>query len=379
LCQVVTEIERCEECGVPVLIGEELRWEDGGVISMAQSPGNRMVIYESNIIDNVFRGVEELTGEPIELLAIESRRRETRRFIERSFPFEVRNTLLIGEPDRDDQSTQAGRMLYQSVQRIRKDLSERVINYARTFGYGDVAMDWESGEPYPWRKLVIRNPYSLSLWKADVLGTVEAFEGVDMCVESEEMGDDVFQVRVSPGEHPVALRERLGRRKGYEFKEGDIAYEMCATCGIPKDIAGYEWDLARGTITAKDTGRRVAIFGSLAVDAVLDDVVAEHGPAVEQAVIEAQRRFVKARVDASQAREVAASLKFYLARRGLGYLSELQADARSMSAKVTNACLHLLMVGMAQAFFELILEKESAAPQWELSEDGVLHIAIQAK
>lgn len=375
---MVAEIERCGECGVPLLIGEELRWEDGGVISLAQSPRNRMVVYESNIIDNVFRGVGELTGEPIEPLVIESRRRETRRFVERSFPFEVRNTLLIGKPGMDDQSTPAGKMLYQSIQRIRKDLSERVINVARIFGYGEVAMDWESGETYPWRSLVIRHPYSLSLWKADVLGTVEAFEGTDMWVESEEVGDDVFQVRVFPSEHAVALSGRLGRRKRYEFQPGDIAYERCTTCGVPKDITDYEWDLARGTLTARDTGRRVAIFGSLAVDAVLDDVVAEHGTSIEQAVIEAQRRFVKARVSAQQAREVAASLKLYLARRGLGYLSELQADTRSMRAKVTNACLHLLMVGMAQAFFELILEKESAAPQWELSEEGELNIFIQA-
>jgi hypothetical protein len=50
-----------------------------------------------------------------------------------------------------------------------------------------------------------------------------------------------------------------------------------------------------------------------------------------------------------------------------------------MSAKVVNACLHLFMVGMAQAFFELITGLESETPRWELSEDGVLDIAIQAK
>lgn len=376
---MVAEIDRCEECGVPVLIGNELYWEDGGVISLAQSPRHRMVIYESNIIDNVFRGVGELTGGPIEALVIESRRRETRRFIERSFPFEVRNTLLLGRPGADDQNFPAGEKLYESAQRIRKDLSERVINVARTFGYGQIEMGWEEKGPYHWRSLVIRQPYSLSLWKADVLGTVEAFEGVDMWVESEEIEDGTFKVCVFPGEHPVALGGRLGRRKRYEFKPGDIVYERCATCGVPKDIAEYEWDLARGTITARDTGRRVAIFGSLAVDAVLDDLVAEHGPTVEQAVVEAQRRFVKARVDAGQAREVAASLKPYLARRGLGYLSELKADEQGVSVRIVNSCLHLFMVGMAQAFFELILEKESSVPEWELSEDGVLHIAIQAR
>lgn len=375
---MVAEIARCAECGAPAMLGEELRWEDGGVITLAQSPRNRVVIYESNIIDNVFRGVEELTGEPIEPLVIESRRRETRRFIERSFPFEVRNTLLIGEPGTDDRSTALGRMLYESMQKLRRDLSERVINVARVFGYGEAAMDWESGEPYPWRSLLIRHPYSLWLWKADVLGAVEAFEGVDMRVESEEVGEDTFLVRVFPGEHGVALSDRLGRTRSYEFKPGDIAYERCATCGIPKDFAAYEWDLARGTITAGDTGRRVAIFGSLAVDAVLDDMIAEHGASVERAVIEAQRRFVKERVAPEEAREVTAALKSHMARRGLGYLSELEADGRSIRIKVTNACLHLLMVGMAQAFFELITGRESGVPRWELGEDGVLHIDIRA-
>ncbi len=375
----MSEIARCGECGVPSLIGDELRWEDGGVISLAQSPHNRMVFFESNIIDNVFLGVGELTGVPVEQLAVESRRRETRRFIERSFPFEVRNTLLLGRPGADHRGSPLDVMLGESIRRIRRDLSERVINVARIFGYGQVFMDWEGEDPYPWRSLVIRHPYSLPLWKADFLGTVEAFEGLDMWVKSEEIEEDVFRVEVFPGKHPVALSGRLMRRRRFEFKPGDVEYARCGTCGVPLEIASYQWDLERGVITAGDTGRRVAVFGPLSVEAVLDDLVAEHGPDVERAVIEAQRRFLKSKVDVELARRVAASPGNYLARRGMGYLAEMSGDRDSVSLRIANSCLHLFTVGLAQALLEVLFATERTESHWEVNEEGDLFLTISMR
>jgi len=43
--------ELCGECGVPRAVGEELRWGDNGVIYVAGSSHNRMILCESNVID----------------------------------------------------------------------------------------------------------------------------------------------------------------------------------------------------------------------------------------------------------------------------------------------------------------------------------------
>ncbi len=78
--------ERCGKCGVPLLVSSEFDWQDNGVISLKRSPHNRVALFESRIIDNLFKGIEELIGMSVEHIVIESRRREVKRYIERSFP-----------------------------------------------------------------------------------------------------------------------------------------------------------------------------------------------------------------------------------------------------------------------------------------------------
>ena len=73
----------CQTCGVPLGISSGL---SSGVISLSTSPLARMVFYESDLIDNLFHGIEEIIGISIRHLVVESRRRDTRKFIEASFP-----------------------------------------------------------------------------------------------------------------------------------------------------------------------------------------------------------------------------------------------------------------------------------------------------
>ncbi len=372
------EVERCGRCGAPSLLGSELRWESGGVISLTQSPHNRMVIFESNIIDNVFRGIEAILGRSIEPMVVESRRRETRRFIERSFPFEVRNTLLLGDAGPAAQDSPLSRAMADFMSRIRDDLVERVTNVARVFGYGEVTLDREAEGAHSWRNLIMRYPYSVPLWKADILGTVEAFEGTDMWVEGEKLGEDVYRIRVFPAEHPVELSGKLQRRRRYEFAAGDVEHEVCPACGVPVPISHYRWDLERGVVTAADTGRRVAVFGPLALEAVFDDLASEHGPDLSKAVVEAHRRYIHEVVDRELALKITDVLKMHMARRGLGYLVSLKADRKKLEMEVHNACLELFMVGMTQAFYEITTGNEDTTPEWELDDRGRLTIRVEA-
>ncbi|MGQ9705232.1 MAG: hypothetical protein ACUVRX_11635 [Actinomycetota bacterium] len=372
------QFERCEKCGVPALLGRELKWESGGVITLAQSPHNRMVIFESNIIDNVFRGIEEILGKSIEPMVVESRRRETRRFIERSFPFEVRNILLLGDAGPAAKDSPFSQAMADYMSRIREDIVDRVSNVARVFGYGEVTLGWEREDPYPWRSVIMRNPYSVPLWKADILGTIEAFEGLDMWVEGEELEEDVYRLHVFPAVHPVELKGRLQRRKRYDFTAGDVEHERCPGCGVPDIISTYSWDLERGIITASDTGRRVAVFGPLALEAVFDDLASDYGPELSRAVVEAHRRYIRERVDRELASRINSVLKMHMARRGLGFLASLKADRKGLEMEVHNACLELFMVGMTQAFYEITTGNENTTSEWELDEQGRLTISISA-
>jgi hypothetical protein len=373
----MSTIERCGTCGIPTMIGRELYWEGNGVISLANSPRDRMALFESNTIDSMFKGMEEIVGEPIEPMVIESRRRETRKFMERSFPFEVRNVNLLGERDMQAGSSVYGRAFMETVTKMRREMNERVLTVGTVFGYGKESLSekWDTGEDYPWRTQIIRNPYSIPLWVADTLGTVEAFEGIDMWVAYKKVGADYLRVTASPGKHPLELAQRLKRRH-YNFKPGSIEYERCDECGVPLHISRYHWDLEEGTITATDTGRRVAILGPLALEAIMDDLEAAHGKVVIEAAIEAQRRYVHTRVTAEEFRNLVYSMQGLTALRGLGNVTRFDAEKERVSITIENSCMHLVVVGMAQALYELALNRDDSTREWELSEDGDLKLTI---
>jgi len=370
-------IERCESCGIPVMIGRELRWEGNGVISLVNSPRDRMAFFESTTIDSMFKGIGELIGEPIGPLVIESRRRETRKFMERSFPFEVRNVNVLGERDMKAGSTYYSKAFMETVTKMRREINEKVLTVGSVFGYGDQSLSekWERGEDYPWRTQIIRHPYSIPLWVADTLGTVEAFEGIDMTVRYEEIGDDTVRVSTFPGEHSMELEKRL-KRKHYKFKPGQLTYERCVECDVPLEISRYRWNLKEGIITATDTERRVAILGPLALEAILYDLEAVYGQEIVEAAIEAERRFVRSRVDEKELRELVFSLRALTALRGLGNVTRFDADEHHVSITIENSCIQLFVVGMAQALYELALAKESSTREWELAADGDLNIII---
>lgn len=369
--------EPCGECGIPVFISRELRWEDNGVISIAGSPRNRMVFYESRVIDNLFKGIEELIGFNIEHIVIESRRRETRRYIERRFPNWARKAFhSLNRLNAEDSPFIAA--IRKPAFSVARRITVRVMEISDLYGYGkSVPGDsWKRGERYPWRVNVIRNPYSLPFWAADALGTAEALDGEEQWVKYERIGDDTYRVTTYPAAHPVELKERL-RRKRYAFKPGGIEYRRCSTCGLPLELQRYSWNPEEGIIVDTDTGWRMAIFGPMALEAVLADLETELGEAVPGAVVEAERRYVKSRVGEMNWQRSGTTFNRLCALRGMGNITRFEADEKHLAVTVENSCLPMLMVGMAQALFEVALKLEKTSYEWEQSEDGDLNILVK--
>jgi hypothetical protein len=372
----------CEKCGVPLKVSRELTWDANGVISLASSPRNRMVFFESENIDQLFKGIEALIGMPVERMVIESRCRETKRYIERIFPPEIFDTLgpeavaRLSGTGGDDK----GLITRESLLLAIKAVTDVIIGISRVYGYGDQQAGdlWESGDDYPWRTQTIRNPYSLLLMAADNLGSIEAFERVSMRVKYEEMEQNTYSVEVFPGKHPISLNERLKRRR-YDFKPGDITYERCPDCGIPLEVARRKWNLDEGTITDLSTGRRMALFGPFSVDSILDDLESELGGAIAETVIEAQRRYTKSAWGEDRWNKDGATFQHMVALRGLGNLVDFEGDRNHLTMTIQNSCLQLPMVGTTQAMVELAYRVDSSNCEWELSEDGDLNVTISVR
>ncbi|MBN1289441.1 MAG: hypothetical protein JXA49_07390 [Actinobacteria bacterium] len=371
-------IETCGKCGVPTMVASGLKWENNGVISLAGSSRNRMVFFESETIDRIFRGIEVLIGIPIEHIVIESRCRETRRFIERAFPPDIRKIIDNEGLSLEERISKMPPEERNELHVTMRYITQTIINIARMYGYGDQKTGelWELGADCPWRVQVARNPYSLLFIAADNVGAVEAFEQTNMWVKYEDVGNGIFRVEVYPCDHPVGLRERLKRTR-YEFKPGNISYDLCPECGIPLPVASRNWDLAEGTITDRDTSRNMSIFGPFSMDSICDDLEKELGDIIPATVVEATRRYAREAWSLDQWNRDGLTFQQMLAVRGLGNLVYFDGDRNHLDVVIENACLHLVMAGTIQALVEMAYRVESSTCEWELAKDGNLALTVR--
>lgn len=372
-------LEACSRCGIPLLISKGLNWGDNGTITLAGSPKNRMVFFESELIDHLFKTIGNLIGMPVGHLVIESRARETKRYVERSFPPEIRHSKAYKQMSGQMSGSITPQEREHDLAAIR-GITQTIIDISRAYGYGDQRPSdlWDSRGDFPWRTQIISNPYSLLFIAADNLASVEVFEETEMRVKYEKIDEDTYEIAVHPGKHPIALKERL-QRKIYDLKSGDISYEKCPACGVPLEVAMRKWHLEEGTYTDPDTGRRMAIFGPSALDAVLDDLESELGEVIPNAVIEAQRQNLKSAWSTDWWNRSASSFQHIIAIRGLGNLVTFEGDRNRLTLNIQNACLPLPMIGTVQALVEMAYRADSSACEWEFADDGDLNITIKLK
>lgn len=374
----MAQTEVCPECGVPLMVSQGMEWDNSGVICLSLNPRRRSVFYESDVVDNLFEGIGDIIGMPVDHIVIESRRRDVRRFIERTFPSDIEESLeyqrdLESETDPAQKEAKRNRLF-----EMRKGYTLQVDEIGRVYGYGNIQLSdrWEKGEDFAWRTLVISDPHSMLFYPAEMLGSVEGFEQIDMQVGYELIGENTYAVSVYPGSHPLELKERL-RRKHYGFKPGDIEFERCSTCGVPLEISRCKWDLEAGTIIDGLTGRRMAIYGPEAMEAVLDDLESELGEVIPEVAIESQRRYIKSAWKEEEWRRDAADFRRMIAARGVGNLTRFEGDRSGLTLTIQNSSLHLLLVGAIQALVEMAYGVEDSSYEWDLAEDGDLTVTIK--
>ena len=370
-------LEICKSCGVPRMISTVFDWGDNGVISISYSPQGRMVFYESDNIDSIFRGVEELIGVPIEHIVIERKRRDTRKFMERVFAEQINKTVDILGGDRPEKPSQMDPGKQQKILEMGVEANAQATAIGMVYGYGDIRFCnlWEFWDTFPWRTQIIRDPYSVIFFSADMLATIEALEQRNMCVKYEKIDDDLYLLSTRPGEHPIELADRL-KRKIYETKPGDVSYERCSECGVPRSVARCGWNLEDGTIIDPATSRRMAFFDPAAVDTVFEDLEMELGESLPEAIVEAQRRYGKLSMSADNWRRSGYDFKTWAAVRGLGNIAAFKADEKRLDLTLQNPSMNLAMVGMAVALYELAWGKESSSHEWHQTDDGDLAISV---
>jgi len=120
----------------------------------------------------------------------------------------------------------------------------------------------------------------------------------------------------------------------------------------------------------------MAIQGDVLLDPVFHELEEELGDEVPRAVVEAQRRFTKSGFYTIEDITDEGDFRTQLALRGLGNLKELNMRRKGMQLRMENVALPLIIVGLAQGFFEIGFGTSATDVEWQLYEDGSLEAEV---
>lgn len=254
-----------------------------------------------------------------------------------------------------------------------------ILDYCHILGYGkyEFVESHYEGDADDYSILGIDAPFSVPEAAGSIAGVSSALVGGETAVSYKEVSPGLYEFVTRRSEYPGALVEKM-QTTPYSRRDGDIELERCATCGAPKALSGFRWDLDRGLIVNKRTGRRMAILGPELLDVLFKALEEELGETIPEVVVEAQRRFVKTGFYSLDEISDQGDFRTQLALRGMGNLREITIGSNGIHMRIDNAAGYLLTVGMVQGIFEVAFGIDSNVV-WELSEEGDLEVEVKPR
>ncbi len=314
-----------------------------------------MLFFESENIVQLFRNIEEIVDLDLERIIIESQRRMTYDYVVNLVPQLVKKLVRL-----------AGIRI----------LARNLIELTRLMGYGDAVLDSVrfKGGADDHVAVIIRNPWFLQSFCGLLSGGMEAVTGLESDVTYEEVSPGTYRITTHISSHSMEFAERLRERKRTS-KEGRLELQRCPECGGPADLASFAWNEAEGTIESRSNQRRMVLVGPGEFEPVFDELESELGKHIPEVIIEAQRRFVTEGFYEHDDIRQETDLIDHFALRGLGNLQEIRLEKDRLRARLENPCMHQVLVGLLQGFYELMFGKRGKAA-WELRSDGDLVVDI---
>ena len=348
----MSKVKVCKTCGVPKRVGRAHLWNADGTMVQRQDHDHRMILFDSDGIDDLFKNIESLIGIPIENIVIESKARATEAYI----------AHLVKGP-----KGALARLI--GIERV----ITTIVEQGRLLGYGDIRVtefSWADAFMY----CEITDPYSLPLFCGDLRGALQAIRKLEGQITYEEIGPNKYLIKDFQADDVTAFENRL-LPASLPRKPGDIAYHRCPGCNAPLEISGFAWDFDKGTITQKGSGIRYAVFGSSGMQVVLAALEKELGDTIPATIVEAQRMHAAKTMNPRWKDVGQSDIRNWLAVQGLGNLVKLEQKDSGYDVLVQNPAIPLLLVGTMAALFEFITDKK-AAVEWSVADDGDLSVSV---
>ncbi len=357
----MVEIARCPECDIAQQIADEHLWLNSGVIVLKSDERLRMAFAETENLDPLYQGIEELIGVPIQRFLVDIERKGTRDYFIPLIPREIKDMVQRHEISLDP-------------------IIDAVIITNITNGLGHyepVSYRYEIDDE-DYITVLSYDTHCLPLAMGDIAGGCEAVvEREYSDVTYKEISPRVYEMTARVAKVPKGLKGRL-ERKEYQHRDGDIEFKRCPSCGAPAALAEFKWNSETGIIRSALNGRRMGVIHPSVLDPIFEELEAELGESIPAAVVEAQRRFTKTGFHTVEEISDIEGFRGPLALRGMGNLRELEMSGEGLRMQLDNPCMHLIIVGMMQGLFELAFDSESSV-EWELSPQDTLRIEVKPR
>lgn len=357
----------CAECGVPELFAQRQTWlNNGEIVQVSELPGSgprtaavRLGFVECESLDPLFREIGQILGRPVEGLVMDFVAEATERYAKNMTPEAIIDMIRSKSIDMHD-------------------FVRPVLDYCGLIGYGkyqQVDFRYENDEE-DYSRVLVEHPFSVPEAAGAIAGVVSALVGGRHGVSYREVRPGVYEFTTHWSSRQAG--PDIAEIPEYVHVDGDLELEACPSCGVPRALSGFFWDLEHGFIIHRKTGRRMAILGPESLDALFKALEMQLGERLPATVVEAQRRFVKNGMYSLEEISEEGDFRTQLAVRGMGNLQDLDIGRNGISMRINNAAGHLLTVGMVQGIFEVAFDMASNV-EWALSEQRDLQVQISPR
>lgn len=354
---VAETVERCSNCGLPTGIGRGNIWHANGVITASHPPHIRCTLYDVDELNNLFTALSERIGFDISHLAIEGKRKDSKRYTD-SLLRNLAKTGPVPPPI---------------------ELYRMIARFGSFWGLGrGGVVDYKGGQKLT---VMVKDVYSVTLFQGDLTGVFDAVERKRG--EPRLRGDaSNATIEVVAGEGVPELEERIEREveAGIPFvEEGDLEYRYCPECGVPLEISRlFEWDVEKGRISERDSGKRCTFHNTNGIVAAVRVLREELGEEIDDILTEISREYAR---DYYSEREDDSSLDAELMRfplRSWGRPAKLLRREGGYHLRMVNPYCAPIVAGRIWGLIEVFDGCDLALE--ELSEgEGYLDITLVQK
>ncbi len=356
------EYKRCKDCGFPVRFARLLRWDNNGTIVQRVSPSFRVVIMDSNFLEDLFGRIEKNLGISVRHIVFEAQKSGAKGYI----------TNMLSGP--------LGKLL--AIPKAKA----LVINQFHALGIlgGSAYSETVEYKPGEYGIALIRNPYSKDLMAAMVEGAFEAMEGKPYGHSWSERGEDLL-LRVEATNEGASLSERM-----YlvfpPAHPGNIQFARCKRCNVPLDLRYLKWYENEGVILDTRRDKRVNFLDGYVPSTVFREFRKELGDTVVPIIVDAQREYFLEYIRELELLKLARGdlhnmyhiLLDTLPVFGQGNPVSIVRTDHKLEVTVENPYDELLLAGTLAACYQAV---ENVEPDVTFSqqEEGILNFVVQPR